>query len=33
MRDVLRVDGCWRISGDPRYGAPDWFIEEWEVVE
>ena len=28
-----RRDGCWRIGGDPRYGAPSWFIEEWEVVE
>ena len=27
-----RGDGCWRIVGDPRYGAPDWFIEECEVV-
>lgn len=32
-RPEERGDGCWRIVGDPRYGAPDWFIEEWEVVE
>lgn len=30
---VERGGGCWRIGGDPRYGAPSWFIEEWEVVE
>ena len=32
-RPAERGDGCWRIGGDPRYGAPDWFIEEWEVAE
>lgn len=32
-RPVGRGGGCWRIGGDPRYGAPSWFIEEWEVAE